>query len=98
MPHGQKHQNIKQKQYCNKLNKDFLKMVHIKKMFFFNFQRDFTLKARSVDSYKDEEKSHFLSLPPLPQEGMMGRGGLGWQSEDIYSHPASAVRPLCYLE
>ena len=54
-------------------------MVHIKKMFFFNFQRDFTLKARSVDSYKDEEKSHFLSLPPLPPEGMMGRGGLGWQ-------------------
>ena len=23
MPHGQKNQNIKQKQYCNKFNKDF---------------------------------------------------------------------------
>ena len=32
MPHGQKNQNIKQKQYCNKFNKDFLKMVHIKKI------------------------------------------------------------------
>ena len=33
MPHAlwQKNQNIKQKQYCNKFNKDFLKMVHIKK-------------------------------------------------------------------
>ena len=33
MPHGlwQKNQNIKQKQYCNKFSKDFLKMVHIKK-------------------------------------------------------------------
>lgn len=70
----------------------------MKKIVFFNFQKDFILKTRSVDSYKDGEKSHFLSLPPLPQEGMMGRGGLGWQSEDIHSHPASAVRPLCYLE
>ena len=26
-----KNQNIKQKQYCNKFNKDFLKMVHIEK-------------------------------------------------------------------
>ena len=26
-----KNQNIKQKQYCNKFNKDFKKIVHIKK-------------------------------------------------------------------
>ena len=37
MPHGKKEpkkqkKNIKQKQYCNKLNKDF-KTVHIKKNF-----------------------------------------------------------------
>ena len=31
MPHSQKNQNIKQKQYCNKFNKDFKKLVHIKK-------------------------------------------------------------------
>ena len=74
-------------------------MVHIRnKIFFFNLQKDFTLKTRSVDSYKDGEKSHFLSLPPFPQGGMRRRGGLGWQSEDKHSHPASAVRPLCYLE
>ena len=30
LPQGQKKQNIKQKQYCNKLNKG-LKLVHIKK-------------------------------------------------------------------
>ena len=30
MPHGHKAQNVKQKQYCNTLNKDF-KNVHIKK-------------------------------------------------------------------
>ena len=30
MPWGQKNQNIKQKQYCNKFNKEVLKMVHIK--------------------------------------------------------------------
>ena len=32
-PHasGPKKQNIKQKQYCNKFNKDFKKMVHFKK-------------------------------------------------------------------
>ena len=30
MPHGLKAQNVKQKQYCNTLNKDF-KNVHIKK-------------------------------------------------------------------
>ena len=34
IPHASwpENQNIKQKQYCNKLNKDF-KMVHIKKIF-----------------------------------------------------------------
>ena len=32
VPHGQKKQNIRQKQYCNKFNKDFQKKkVHIKK-------------------------------------------------------------------
>ena len=31
MPRGQKNQNIKQKQYCNKFNKDLKKMVHMKK-------------------------------------------------------------------
>ena len=31
IPHGQKEQNIKQKQYCSKFNKDFKKIVHIKK-------------------------------------------------------------------
>ena len=33
IPHasGSKNQNIKRKQYCSKLNKDFKKMVHIKK-------------------------------------------------------------------
>ena len=33
IPHASrpKKQNIKQKQYCNKFNKDFKKMVHIKK-------------------------------------------------------------------
>ena len=31
MPCSQKNQNIKQKQYCHKFNKDFKKMVHIKK-------------------------------------------------------------------
>ena len=31
MPRGQKPKNIKQKQYCNKFNKDFKKMIHIKK-------------------------------------------------------------------
>ena len=33
IPHAPwpKNQNIKQKQYCNKFNKDFKKMVHIKK-------------------------------------------------------------------
>ena len=30
---GPRNQNIKQKQYCNKFNKDFLKMVHITKKF-----------------------------------------------------------------
>ena len=32
-PHASwpKNQNIKQKQYCNKFNEDFKKMVHIKK-------------------------------------------------------------------
>ena len=28
---GPKHQNIKQKHYCNKFNKDFTQMVHIRK-------------------------------------------------------------------
>ena len=34
IPHASrpKNQNIKQKQYCNKFNKDFKKMVHIKKI------------------------------------------------------------------
>ena len=31
MPHGQKNQNIKQKQYCNKFNKDFKNCLHKKK-------------------------------------------------------------------
>ena len=33
VPHASqpKNQNIKQKQYCNKFNKDFKRMVHIKK-------------------------------------------------------------------
>ena len=31
MPHGQKNQNIKQKQYCNKFNKDFKNCPHQKK-------------------------------------------------------------------
>ena len=31
MPHGQKNQNVKQKQYCNKFNKD-KKEVYIKKI------------------------------------------------------------------
>ena len=30
-----KKQNIKQKQFCNKFNKDFKEMVHIKKKIFF---------------------------------------------------------------
>ena len=36
IPHAlrPKNQNIKQKQYCNKFNKDFKKMVHIKKKLF----------------------------------------------------------------
>ena len=36
IPHASqpKTQNIKQKQYCNKFNKDFKKTVHIKKHFF----------------------------------------------------------------
>ena len=35
IPHssGPKHQNIKQKQYCNTFNKDFKKMVHTKNIF-----------------------------------------------------------------
>ena len=35
IPHAlwPKNQNIKQKQYCDKFNKDFKKMVHIKKIF-----------------------------------------------------------------
>ena len=35
IPHalGPRNQNIKQKQYCNKYNKNFLKMVHITKDF-----------------------------------------------------------------
>ena len=34
LPHASwpKNQNIKQKQYCNKFNKDLKKMVHIKKI------------------------------------------------------------------
>ena len=32
LPCGQKKQSIKQKQYCNKLNKDF-EIFHIKKIF-----------------------------------------------------------------
>ena len=37
IPHalGPKHQNIKQKQYCNKFDKDFI-TVHIKKSFLKN--------------------------------------------------------------
>ena len=37
IPHasGPKNQNIKQKQYCNPIKT--LKMVHVKKKFFFNF-------------------------------------------------------------
>ena len=31
MPGGQNNQNEKKKQYCNRFNKDFKKMVHIKK-------------------------------------------------------------------
>ena len=30
MPQGQKNQNIKQKQYCNKVNKDFKNGPHLK--------------------------------------------------------------------
>ena len=30
MPHGQKYQNIKQKQYCNKFNEDFKNGPHKK--------------------------------------------------------------------
>ena len=30
IPHASRPENIKQKQYCNKFNKDFKKMVHIK--------------------------------------------------------------------
>ena len=35
IPHASqpKTKNIKQKQYCNKFNKDFKKVVHIKKIF-----------------------------------------------------------------
>ena len=41
-------------------------MVHIKKLCFFNFQKDFTLKTRSVDSYKDgENHTSFHYLPYL---------------------------------
>ena len=32
MPHGQKHQNVKQKQYCNKFNGDFKNGLHQKKL------------------------------------------------------------------
>ena len=35
---GPKNQNMKQKQYCNKFNKDFKKMVHIKKNFLKKYQ------------------------------------------------------------
>ena len=33
MPHSQKKQNIKQKQYCNMFNKDFKNGPHQKKIF-----------------------------------------------------------------
>ena len=36
MPREPKNKNIRQKQYCNKFNKDLLKMVHIKKKIFKN--------------------------------------------------------------
>ena len=34
MPHGQKNQNVRQKQYCNKFNKDFKNGPHQEKTFF----------------------------------------------------------------
>ena len=40
MPHGQKNQNIKQKQYCNKFKKDFKNGPHQKNLKKKNFKKD----------------------------------------------------------
>ena len=52
-----KNQNTKQKQYCNKLNKDFKKLVHIKKLY------NQTLIDRSVSMVLS--LNFFLSLNPI---------------------------------
>ena len=48
IPHGQKNQKVKQKQYCNKFNEDF-KMVHIKK--------------KNLKNIKRQIRTHNPSLP-----------------------------------
>ena len=40
MPRGQRGQNVKQKQYCNTLSKDFKKVQIKKKIFKKNFKND----------------------------------------------------------
>ena len=52
IPHASlpKHQSINQKQYCNKLNKDF-KMVHIKKKSLKKTVMGISYDARELDLY-----------------------------------------------
>ena len=45
-PHGQKNQNIKQKQYCNKLSKDFKNGPH---------QNKILLKKDAISQYLNQE-------------------------------------------
>ena len=54
MPHGQKNKNIKQKQYCNKFNKDFKNDPHQKKKKIFKKKEKETQTSRKDGEIREK--------------------------------------------
>ena len=72
MPHGQKNQNVKQKQYCNKFNKDFKNGPHQKKVLkkkkSLHDGLAVHLKKKRFSSFKIWEKEGHINKQPQRNE------------------------------
>lgn len=79
MPHGQKNKNVKQKRYCNKLNKDIYSRISVK------------IRLKKGKSVLLKSKV----LPPLPlplqRSGDTGPSGCYGQEHRVSSPPSSQV-------
>ena len=79
MPLSQKNQNIKQKQYCNKFNKDFKNGPHQKHLFKKNL-KTFSLKLRWVQKLANRRAESLKEY--------------GTQCENTYEHVLSQAWTL----